>query len=87
MSVKISEQLKADSMSGTALGFKDIIVDKKDNIFGTSLVVQWLGLCAFTTKHTASVCGWRAKIPQDVWCGQNNNGFVLTGSEMSFYEF
>ena len=87
MSVKISEQLKADSMSGTALGIKDIIVDKKDNIFGTSLVVQWLGLCAFTTKHTASVCGWRAKIPQDVWCGQNNNGFVLTGSEMSFYEF
>ena len=87
MSVKISEQLKADSMSGTALGIKDIIVDKKDNIFGTSLVVLWLGLCAFTTKHTASVCGWRAKIPQDVWCGQNNNGFVLTGSEMSFYEF
>ena len=87
MSVKFSEQLKADSMSGTALGIKDIIVDTKDNIFGNSLVVQWLGLCAFTTKRTGSVCGWRAKIPQDVWCSQKNNGFVLTGSEMSFYGF
>lgn len=73
-------------MSGAALGDKDIIVDKKDNIFGTSCgpVVR---LCAFTTKHTGSVCGWRAKIPQDEWFGQNNNIFVLTGSEMSFYEF
>ena len=43
MSVKFSEQLKANSMSGTALGIKDITVDTKDNIFGNSLVVQWLG--------------------------------------------
>ena len=36
VSVKFSEQLKADSTSGAALSIKDIIVDKKDNIFGTS---------------------------------------------------
>ena len=86
MSVKFSERLKAGSVSGTALGIKGIIVDKKDNVFGTSLVVQCLGFYAFTTKHTGSVCGWRAKIPEGMWCGKNNTIFVLTGSEMSFYE-
>ena len=33
---------------------------------GNSLVVQWLGLCAFTAKGTGSVPVWRTKIPQ-VW--------------------
>lgn len=47
MSVKFSEQVKAGSVSGTALGIKGIIVDKKDNVFGTSLVVQVVRILCF----------------------------------------
>ena len=32
-----------------------------------SLVVQWLGLLAFTAEGP----GWGAKIPQAMWCSQN----------------
>ena len=31
---------------------------------GCSLVVQWLGLCAFTAKGVGSILGWEAKISQ-----------------------
>ena len=31
---------------------------------GNSLVVLWLGLCAFTAKGTVSIPGWGTKIPQ-----------------------
>ena len=33
---------------------------------GTSLVVQWLGLGAFTAKGTSSIPGQGTKIPPDV---------------------
>ena len=32
---------------------------------GNSLVVQWLGLCAFTAGGTGSIPGWGTKISQD----------------------
>ena len=37
---------------------------------GNSLVVQWLGLCTFTTEGTGSIPGWGNKIPQAVWCSK-----------------
>ena len=32
--------------------------------FGNSLVVQWLGLCAFTAEGTGLIPGQRTEIPQ-----------------------
>ena len=37
---------------------------------GTSLVIQWLGLHAFTAGGTGSIPGWGTKILQTTWCGQ-----------------
>ena len=34
---------------------------------GSSLVVQWLGLCALTAEGPGSVSGWGTKIPQAMW--------------------
>ena len=36
---------------------------------GSSLAVQWLGFCAFTTRGTVLVSGWATKIPQASWHG------------------
>ena len=40
---------------------------------GNSLVVQWLGLCAFTAKGVGSIPGQGTKIPQAAWCGQKKD--------------
>ena len=37
---------------------------------GNSLVVQWLGLHAFTAVCLGSVSDRGTKIPQAMWCGQ-----------------
>ena len=37
---------------------------------GNSLVVQWLGLHAFTAEGVGLIPGWGTKIPQAAWCGQ-----------------
>ena len=39
---------------------------------GNFLVVQWLGLNAFTCRGPVSIPGWRTKIPQVMWCDQKN---------------
>ena len=36
----------------------------------TSLVVQWLELCASSAGGLSSILGWGTKIPQAVRCGQ-----------------
>ena len=41
--------------------------DKKSMVLGTSLVVQWLGLCASTPGDTGSIPGLRTKIWQVEW--------------------
>ena len=38
--------------------------------FGNSLVVQWLGLCAFTAKGLGSIPGRGTKIPKATRCSQ-----------------
>ena len=37
---------------------------------GTSLAVQWLGLCAPTAGGMGSIPGWGTKIPHAAWCGK-----------------
>ena len=39
-------------------------------MIGNSLVVQWLGLHAFTAEDLGSIPGWGTKIPQAVQNGQ-----------------
>ena len=43
---------------------------RKNNFPRNSLVVQWLGLSAFTAEGPGSIPGWEMKIPQAVWWGQ-----------------
>lgn len=37
------------------------------------LVVQWLGISAFTAESSGSIPGWETKIPQAVQYGQANS--------------
>ena len=37
---------------------------------GTSLAVQWLGLCTFTAEDQGSIPGQGTEIPQAVWHSQ-----------------
>ena len=38
---------------------------------GTSLVVQWLGLCTFSAEGQGLIPGGGIKIPQVMQCSQN----------------
>ena len=42
----------------------------KRNKLGNSLLVQWLGLSAFTLLGLSSISGLGTKIPQAMWRGQ-----------------
>ena len=44
---------------------------KVDSI-GTSLVVQWLRLCASSARDVGLIPGWGTKIPHAMWSGQKN---------------
>ena len=48
----------------------DISTNTKCRNFGNSLVVQWLGLHAFTAKGPSSISGQGTKILQTVWSSQ-----------------
>ena len=41
-------------------------------IRGTSLVVQWLGLCASTAGGTGLIPGWGTRTPNASWSGKKN---------------
>ena len=41
----------------------------KIQALGTSLAVQWLGLCAFTAEGAGSIPGWGTKVLQATWHG------------------
>ena len=49
---------------------------------GNSLVVQWLGLLAFTAEGTGSIPGQGTKIPQDAWHGQKKKKFLSVEVEV-----
>ena len=38
---------------------------------GNYLVLQWLGLCAFTAEGAGSIPGREIKIPQTAWPKEN----------------
>ena len=40
---------------------------------GISLVVQWLGLYAFSAEGMGSICGWGSKIMRAVWPNKQIN--------------
>ena len=40
---------------------------------GTSLAIQWLGLCAFTAEDVRSIPGGETKIPQAAWFSQEKS--------------
>ena len=42
-----------------------------------SLVLQWLGLCAFTAKDPGSIPSWETKISQPAQCGQKKIFFFF----------
>ena len=44
---------------------------------GTSLAVQWLGLCAFTAEGPGFIPGQGTKIPQAAWCGQKKRTDIV----------
>ena len=54
----------------------------KEQSLGTSLVVQWLGLCASTGGGMVLTPGQGARFPQAAWFGQNKKVWVTyTGLE------
>ena len=44
---------------------------------GTSLVVQWLRLCASTARGMGSIPGWGTKILHALQCGQKKKKKML----------
>ena len=45
---------------------------------GNSLVVQWLGPCAFTADGPGLIPGWRTKLPLATWCSwKNEEGTII----------
>ena len=62
---------KTDHVPGLVeLMFRPQRVNNQKMISGTSLAVQWLGLCAFTSEVAGSILAWGTKILQAVRCGQ-----------------
>ena len=43
-----------------------------NSAWGTSLAIQWLGLCAFNAKGVGSIPGQGTKILHITWHGQEN---------------
>ena len=55
---------------------------------GNFLVIQWLGLGAFTAAGAGSVLGLGTKIPQAMWCDwEKKMFFVWTCDWFNFYYF
>ena len=63
--------------------------EHKECILGTSLVVQWLGLCAFTAEGQGSTSGRGIKILQALWWSQKkkkkNAFFILAYKALHVY--
>ena len=47
------------------------------HVSGNSLVVQWLGLCAFTSQGLGSLPGLETKILQTVWHGPSTQKKIV----------
>ena len=51
----------------------------------SSLVVQWLGLGAFTAVGLGSIPGQGTKIPQAKWCSQIKNQIIIDIDTLYIY--
>ena len=58
------------SVLSTLFFYKLKTAKKKKNSIGNSLVVRWLGLCAFAAEDPGSIPGRGTKVLQAVWCVQ-----------------
>ena len=58
----------------------------KSTIFGNTMVVQWLELCAFTAEDPGSVCGRGTKIPQAIWYSRRKKQKAPSSSSPSLSE-
>ena len=54
-------------MLSKKLGLKKFKPKKKKKEKGNFLVVQCLGLCAFTAEGLGLIPGWGTKVPQPMW--------------------
>ena len=52
---------------GTSYSSTDVVSEWNEHSLGNSLVVQWLGLWAFTAVGLTSIPGQGTEIPQDAW--------------------
>ena len=50
---------------------------------GNSLVVLWLGFCAFTAEGPDSIPSWGTKIPRAALCGQKKKKKKKKGERLS----
>ena len=57
-----------------------LYLKRKFSSIGTSPVVQWLGLHAFTAEGTGSIPGWGIKVSQAMGRGQKKKVFPLQTS-------
>ena len=71
----ISESLCCTQETNTTLRINSTSVKKKNA--GTSLAVQWLGLCAVTAEGLGSIPGQRTKIPHAPSCTYPPLTFLL----------
>ena len=55
---------KKERLNYLTIHLKTLKKDSTDSL-GNSLLVQWLGLGAFTAEHLGSIPDQRTKIPQD----------------------
>ena len=59
----------------------------KIQIVRNSLVVQWLGLSAFTAKGAGSIPGRGTKIPHAAQCGQKNKKYKIQIVNILNYQY
>ena len=48
----------------------EVVLKKRKMQGRTSLVVQWLRLCAFNAEAMGSIPGWGIRVPHAAWQGQ-----------------
>ena len=72
------EQWQKIFRNASAFIYYTIIIKNLLCVAGNSLVVQWLGLRAFTAKGVGSVPGWEIKILQAMQYGQTEKKKIFS---------
>ena len=72
------EQWQKIFRNASAFIYYTIIIKNLLCVAGNSLVVQWLGLHAFTARDVGSVHGWEIKILQAMQYGQTEKKKIFS---------